>query len=126
MRTIDHLLLPPFSREAWKLPLEWGRLCGDASPLCRVVVSRVLFLLFNSGIVSCKSASGGRSSSIVGAGMVIIGVGCNDGGLAGGFELLECLLEERGGVFAGAATFHVGGDVGPETGGEGVFDFLLG
>ena len=92
---------------------------SEARPLGRIGVSRVLFLLFDSAIASWKSASGGRSIGIV-------GVGCNDRGLAGGVELLEGLLEERGGVFAGAATFHAGGNVGPEAGGEGVFDFLLG
>ena len=118
--TIDHTLLPAFF--PWTMEnFPWS---GDDSgtetrPLCRVGVSGVLFLLFQSGVASWKSASGGRSSGIV-------GVGCNDRGLAGGVELLKGLLEERGGVFAGAATFHAGGDVAPEAGGEGVFDFLLG
>ena len=121
-----HSLLPPFFHEPWKLPLEWGRLGGDASPLCRIVVSGIVFLLFDgSGVVGRESGSRGGSSSIVVAGMIVVSIGCSDVGLASGFELLESLLEERGGVFGGAPTLHAGGDIGPEAGGEGVFDFLL-
>lgn len=56
----------------------------------------------------------------------IIAIGRIDGSLASSFELFESFLEEGAGVSAGAATFHVGGDVGPEAGGVGVFDFFLG
>ena len=42
--------------------------------------SGILFLLFYVGaIVSYESGSSGRSSSIVIAGMVVVGVRCNDG-----------------------------------------------
>ena len=122
----DHPSHPPFSHEPMRTSLRVGTTRRDANLLCRVGVSGIVLLLFGgSGIVG-RSGSGGGSSSVVGAGMVVVGVGCNDGGLAGGFELLEGLLEERGGVLGGAATFHVGGHVGPEAGGEGVFDFFLG
>lgn len=74
-----------------------------------VVVALNRILLFDSVIVL-----GSVGSSSV------------DGSLAGGLEFFESLLEEGSGVFAGATTFHVGGDVGPEAGGAGIFDFLLG
>lgn len=103
---------------------------GDDSgrDLCRIAVSRILVLLFCGGAtVSRKSSgSGGSGRRIAVASMIVVGVGCGDGDLAGGFELFEGLLEEGGGVFGCAATFHAGGDVGPEAGGEGVFDFLFG
>lgn len=49
-----------------------------------------------------------------------------DDRLASRLELFEGLLKEGARVFAGAAVFHVGCDVGPEAGVVGVFDFLLG
>ena len=64
----------------------------------------VLLLLFDSvALLGCVVVSGG-----------------------GDVEVFEGLLEEGGGVFVCAATLHVCGDVGPEGGGVGVFDFLLG
>lgn len=78
-----------------------------------LALARILLLLLFDSIVSLTLGSGT--------------IGCvDDCGFAGGFELFEGLLEEGGGVFAGAAAFHVGGDVGPEAGREGVFDFFLG
>lgn len=64
----------------------------------------LIALVFGSGTIACIS----------------------DCSLAGSFELFKGLLEESAGVFAGAAALHVGGDVGPEAGVEGVFDFFLG
>ena len=92
-----------------KLPSEWGRL-RSANLLRVVALSRIL--LFDSVVLFGSSGSGA--------------VDRIDGGFAGGLELLEGFLEEGTGVFVGAATFHVGGDVGPEAGVVGVFDFLLG
>lgn len=78
-----------------------------------VAITRIL--LFHSGIIITSLGSVG----------IISAVGETDQRLAGGFELFEGLLEEGGRVLVGAATLHVGGDVGPEGGGVGVFDLLF-
>ena len=113
----SHTTLFPYSHSpvCENLPLEWGR-------LWRLCLLSLLVALVSHILLFCDDVVVFGSVGVAGA----VGSGGVDVGLAGRFELFECLLDEGDGVFVRAATFHVCCDVGPEGGGVGVFDFFFG
>lgn len=114
-------MLLPNNTTTENLPLELGTTMELVDPLLSDVGAISSLLLFHGGVVVGSVGLAGRSGGRSGA----IRSGSVDIGLAGGFEFSEHLLDEGGGVLFRAETFHGCGDVGPEVGVVGVFDFFL-